>query len=129
MRRAVGVTFECDGGHGDHRRCRQAAFPDHRISPRLEQTEAPAVIMNDDGNVIRVVEGCRSSIERGIVEVPLRRSLVPNELRKVVPVFVVALLAAFGGKIKLVPPFKLGLRWQWNLARCLAADQVAADGD
>ena len=40
MRRAVGVAFHGDGGHGDDRRMRQAAFPDRRISPRLRQGRA-----------------------------------------------------------------------------------------
>ena len=63
------------------------------------QAEPPAVIVDHDGDVIRVVEGRRAAIERGIVEVPLRRSELPDQLRKIVPVFVVAGPAAFGGEI------------------------------
>ena len=47
------------------------------------------------------------AFERGIIELPLRRSDLPNELRKVVSVFFIAGPAAFGGKIILVPPFEL----------------------
>jgi hypothetical protein len=63
--------------------------------------------MDDDTDVIRIVEGCRSAFKRGIIEPPLRGSDLPNELRKVVPIFFVAGPAAFGGKIILVPPFEL----------------------
>jgi len=63
--------------------------------------------MDDDGDVIRVVEGRRRAIERGGIEMPFRRSELPNELRKIVSVFVVADPAAFRGKIILIPPFAL----------------------
>src|SRR5262245_66497849 len=76
--------------------------------------------------MIRLVERGCAAIERGIVEFPFRRGELPDELRKVVPVLVIARAAAFGGEIELVPPFELGLRRQRHLARCLAADQIAA---
>src|SRR6266700_482433 len=65
--------------------------------------------MDYDVDVILVVEGRCAAIKRGIIEVPFRRSDPPNELRKVVPVFVVAGAAAFGGKIILVPPLELSV--------------------
>ena len=68
------------------------------------QAEPPAIIVDHDGDVIRVVEGRRAAIERGIVELPLRRGDLPDELREIVPVFLVAGPSAFGGKIELVPP-------------------------
>jgi hypothetical protein len=40
--------------------------------------------------VIGIFEGCRTPIERCIVEFPFRRSELPDEFRKVVPVFVKA---------------------------------------
>ena len=40
----------------------------------FSQAEPPAVIVDHDGDVIRIVEGRRAAIERGVVEVPLRRS-------------------------------------------------------
>jgi len=54
---------------------------------------------------------------------------MPNELRKVVPVLPVADPAALGSEVVLVPPLKLGLREQRQVAGCLAADQVLAHGD
>src|SRR5258708_838845 len=85
--------------------------------------------MDHDADVIRVVEGRGAALERGIVEVPVWRSELPNELRKVVPVLLVAGPAAFRGKIILVPPFELSLWRQRHLAGFLAADQITAHGD
>jgi hypothetical protein len=55
--------------------------------------------MDHDRDMIRVVEGRFAAIERGLIEVPLRRSDLPDELGKIVPVFVIAGPAAFRGKI------------------------------
>ena len=73
--------------------------------------------MNGDRDVIRVLERRRRAIERGLVEVPLQRCQLPNELRKIVRVLVVAGAATFRGKINLVPPLKFraggsGARWE-----------------
>ena len=40
----------------------------------FRQAEPPAIIVDHDGDVIRIVEGRRAAIERGVVEIPLRRS-------------------------------------------------------
>src|ERR1700733_8805877 len=82
-----------------------------------------------DGDVSGVSESRRATIERGVVEIPFRRSDLPDQLGKIVPVLVVAGPAAFGGEIKLVPPLQLGLRRQRRLAGFLITDQVTADGD
>ena len=47
---------------------------------------------------------------------------------EVVPVFIVAGAAAFGGEVILVPPLQLGVRRQRHLAGLLVADQIAAHG-
>jgi len=52
-----------------------------------------------DADVIRIVEGCGASIERRVVELPLRRGELPDELCKVVPVLVISQTAALGGVI------------------------------
>jgi len=83
--------------------------------------------MDHDVDVILVVEGRCAAIKRGIIEVPFRRSDPPNELRKVVPVFVVAGAAAFGGKIILVPSLELSVGRQWHPVDFLAADDIIAD--
>jgi hypothetical protein len=64
------------------------------------------------------------------LQVPLlRRRQLPNKLRKVVPVFVVARPAAFRGEIVLVPPLQLGGWRQWRLACFLAATISTATTD
>src|SRR5580658_8853925 len=103
MRGAVGVTFHGDGGHGNHRSCGEPLVDIGIFGLAFGEPEPPAIIMDDNRDVIRIVEGRGAAVERGIVEVPFRRSEPPNELGKVVPVFVVAVPAAIRGKIKLVP--------------------------
>src|SRR6202022_1008848 len=100
----IGITFEGNGGHGDHRTFGKPLFQTVIFRLAFGQALPPAVIMDHDADMIRVVEGRSRAIERGIIEVPLRRGEMPNELCKVVPVFLVACAAAFRGEIKLVPP-------------------------
>src|SRR5262249_28194507 len=89
---------------------------------------APTIVMDDDTDVIRIAEGCGTAIERGVIEPPLRRSDLPNELRKVVPIFFVTCPAALGAEVILVPPLKLSLWRQGHLAGFLTADQITAHG-
>ena len=93
------------------------------------QAEPPAIIMDYDRNVIRIVESRGGTIERSIVEIPLRRSELPDQLGKIVPVLVVAGAAAFGREIILIPPLQFGFWRQRHLAGLLAADQIAAHRD
>src|SRR5262249_48354943 len=60
---------------------------------------------------------------------PLRRGGLPDQLRELTSILLVAGAAAIGGKIKLVPPFVLGLWGQGHLAGFLVSDQVAAHGN
>ena len=54
--RAVGIALKRDGGHGNDREIEQAAFPDRRISSRLEPDRAA----NDSyGSRWRHGPGCR----------------------------------------------------------------------
>src|SRR5258707_12831354 len=85
--------------------------------------------MDHDCDMSGVVEGGGAAIERGIIEAPPRRSELPNQLGKIVPVFVISGAAALGGKIELIPPLQFGLWWQRHLAGFLAADQIAAYGN
>jgi len=48
----------------------------------LGEAEAPTIIMNHDGDVVGIVERRRAAIERGIVEMPLRRGELPDESRE-----------------------------------------------
>src|SRR4051794_16232939 len=79
--------------------------------------------------MIRIVERRSGAIKCSIVKVPLWRSQLPDEFRKIVPVFLVPFPSAIGGKVKLVPPLQLSLRRQWHLARRLTANQITAHGN
>jgi len=85
--------------------------------------------VDDDADVIRVVEGPRGAIERRIIEVPFRRTVLPDELVEVVPVFGVPERAAFRREVILVPPPQFS-RWRQRLQVCLeVGDQITAHGD
>ena len=76
MRRAVGVAFQRDGRHGDDRTCGEPLF--QLVIPRLarRQAEPPAVVVDHDADVIRIVEGRRAALEGRVVEVPLAATRV-----------------------------------------------------
>ena len=95
MRCAVGIAFKGNGGHGDNRAFGKPLFQIVIFRLTFGEAEPPAVIMDRDGDVIGIVEGGGAAIERGVIEVPLRRSDLPNELGKIVPVLLVAGAAAF----------------------------------
>jgi hypothetical protein len=65
--------------------------------------------VDHDADVVRIVEGRRAAREGGVVEVPLRRRDLPDELREIVAVLLVTGPAALGGEVELVPPLQLGL--------------------
>src|SRR2546430_1782429 len=94
----IGIAFKSNSGHGDVRTFGEPLFQIVIFRLAFSQSEPPAIIMDHDADMIRIVEGRCAAIERGIVEVPFWRCDLPNELRKVVPVFIVAGPAAFGGK-------------------------------
>src|SRR5262245_64488781 len=100
MLRAVGITFKGDRGDRDDRGACKSPFQVVIFRLALSQGETPAIIVDRDGNVIRIVEGRRASIEGRVVELPLRGSELPDELVEVVPVFLVAEAAAFRCEIE-----------------------------
>jgi hypothetical protein len=53
----------------------------------LQQALVPAVIVDHDGDVIRIIERRCAAIEHGIVEVPFRRSELPDKLGRIVRYF------------------------------------------
>ena len=91
--RAVGVTFENDCGHCDHWACSELLFILIVFRLAFSKVEAPAIVVDDDGDMIRVVEGLCGAIVGCVVEVPFRRRKLPNELRA---------SPAFGGKSALL---------------------------
>ena len=125
---AVGVAFKRNGGHGDDRAFGKPLIQIAILWLAFSEAEPSAIIMNYDSDMIGIVEGRSRAIECRIIKIPLRRGELPNEFCKVMPVFVVAGTAAFGGEIKLVPPLKLS-RWrQRHLAGFLATDQITTHG-
>ena len=122
----IGIAFKSDGRHGDDRTRGEALFEIVIFGLAFRQAEPPAVIMDDDGDVIRVVKRPCAAIKRRIIEVPLRRSDLPDKLGKIVPVLVVPVPATFRGEIKLLPPLELGLRRQRCPVGCLTGDKITA---
>src|ERR1700693_4150445 len=57
MRRAVRVTFERDGGDADGRKLSEACFEVVVFPLAVRQTESPAVVVDDDRNMIAVIKG------------------------------------------------------------------------
>src|SRR5262249_10370867 len=115
MRRAIGITFKRNRRNSDHWTLRQTPFKVLVLCLTLSQAEAPPVMVNHDLRMIRVVKRRGAALERGLIEVPLRRGESPDELGKFAPVLLVASLTARGGEIKLVPPGEFGLWRQWHL--------------
>src|SRR6267378_8054349 len=107
MRRTIGITFHGNGGYGDDWTFSKPLVQISIFRVAFSECEPPPIIMDHDGDVIRIVEGRCAAIERRRIEVPLRRRKLPDELRKVVPVLVVPGAAAFRRKIILVPPCEL----------------------
>src|SRR5271168_1374729 len=129
VRCTVGITFKGDGRHGDDRACGKPFFEVVIFWLAFNESLPPAVVVDHDFDMIWVLEGRCTAIECGIIEVPLRRGELPDELCKIMPVFLIAVPAAFRGKVKLIPPLELSLRRQRRLASRLAADQITAHGD
>src|SRR5258708_26192284 len=86
----------------------------------ISQTKPPSVIVDDDADMIGIVEGCCATIKGGVIEVPFRRSNLPDELGKLLTVFFVSHPTPFCLKIKLVPPLPLRLLSQRHFAAFLA---------
>src|SRR5271165_6793952 len=90
VRRTVCITFECNGGYSDKRPGSKSLFHFIVFRLALHQAEPPTVVVNHDADMVWVIEGGCTTLESGIVEIPLRRSALPGEFGKVVPVFIVA---------------------------------------
>ena len=56
MWRAIDITLEGDGGYADYRRLSQPRFEIVIGRLALSQSEAPAIVVDDNRNVIRVIE-------------------------------------------------------------------------
>jgi hypothetical protein len=65
VRCAVGIAFHGDGRHGDDREFGKPLFQVVVFRLAFRETKSPAIIVNDNADVVRVVEGRRAAIERG----------------------------------------------------------------
>ena len=72
VRGAIGITLEGDGRHRDDRECGKPLLQLVVFRLALSQAEPPAVVVDHDADVIRIVEGSGAAIECEIVEVPFR---------------------------------------------------------
>src|SRR4029450_13586237 len=75
VERAIGVALHRDRGHSDDRACRKALFQIVIFPLAVDQPESPAVVVDHDSDMIRVVESRRAAIVRGVVEHATPRSL------------------------------------------------------
>src|SRR5215813_2875394 len=100
MRRPVGITFKRNGRNGDDRARGKALFQVVEFGLTFCEGQPPSIIVDDDVDVIRIVEGRRAAIESGVVEGTLRRSGLPDQLRELTPILFVAGAAAIRGKIE-----------------------------
>ena len=71
VRRPICIAFESNSGHGDGRKLSELLFEFVILRLALSQSDAKAIIVNHDGDVVRIVEGSRGAFECGIIEVPL----------------------------------------------------------
>ena len=127
MGSAVGIAFERDRRHCNDGGIRHL-FLERVISLlALRKAEPPAVIVHDNGDMARIVEGNSGAIEYGVVEILLRRCELPDQPREIMSIFVIAGLATVGGEVILVLPLQLRCGRQRRLVRLLVADQVTAD--
>src|SRR5271166_4805931 len=69
----VGITLKGNGGGGDDRTFGNSLFQIVILRLAIGQTEPPTIVVDDDGDVIRVVESCSGAIEGRIIEIPFRR--------------------------------------------------------
>src|SRR5918995_4391496 len=86
VRSAVRIAFERDGRHPDGGESGEPSFQIVVLRLAFSESEPPTVVMDHDADVIRVIESGRAAIERGVIELPLRRGELPDELRKIAPV-------------------------------------------
>src|SRR4030088_2474181 len=104
MRRTIRIAFHRDRRHTYGRR-----RSDYRVELRvprfaLSNGYPPTVVVNDYRDVIRILERPRGAIERLVVKFPLRRRGLPDQLREIAAIILVAFPPSVRCKVELVPP-------------------------
>src|SRR5579862_2613787 len=102
MWRAVGVALHRDSGNGYRRALGKACFERVVFRLSLREPKAPTVIVDHDIDTIGIVESGSAARECCVVEIPFRRSELPDELRKFAPIFCVTDTTAIGRKVERV---------------------------
>src|ERR1700722_9645013 len=105
----VRITLKGDRRHGNGGPFRETLFQVVVLGFTFGDADPPSIIMDGDGDVVRVVKRRCGTIECGIVEVQLRRSLLPDELCEIMRVFPVTGQAILRGEVILVPPQEFSL--------------------
>ncbi len=80
--RAIEITGNGDRGYSNNGSIVKLPFRIVVLRMAGSQAQPPAVIMDHDADVIQIVEERCGAIERGIIEVPFRRTVLPDELCK-----------------------------------------------
>jgi hypothetical protein len=70
--RTVEVTRDGDGRHRHDRALRELRLETVELSLAIGEALSPAIVVDDDGDVIRVIERRGRAIERRVIEAPLR---------------------------------------------------------
>src|SRR4051812_2912941 len=83
-RRAIEITRDGDRRDADRRTARERPLEIVIARLALPEAEPPAIVMNDDRDVIGIVERLRRAIEGRAVERPQRRRVLPYEFVEVV---------------------------------------------
>jgi hypothetical protein len=68
-RNTIGITIERDRWHSDHRACGKSSFQLVVLWFADSEAQPLAVVVNEDADAIRVVEGRSGAIQRGVIEV------------------------------------------------------------
>src|SRR5262245_53013234 len=102
-RDTVVCPVQHDGRHRNRRPGRQATLDLVKARVAWGIAVAVAVGMDDHGYEIRIVEGCGRTVIGGVIEVPGRRPLLPEQLADPMTLLLEALTAPLGVEIPLVP--------------------------
>src|SRR5262245_38699490 len=100
MRCAVRVTLKRNGGNGDDRAGGKACFQIVEVWLAFGEAQVPSIIVDLDVDMVRIVECRRAAIECRVVEIPLGRSGLPDQLRELTTILFIAGTAAISGKVK-----------------------------
>jgi hypothetical protein len=106
MRRAIGITLEGDRWDGDGGRQRQPLLQIVILRLAFFESQTPAVIVDDDRNMIGIGESGGAALEGRVVEIPFGRRGLPNE-----PVSSTQVIRSFSSATGMPPhSYLVGLR-------------------